>query len=269
MVSIRKADPYGEDGTDHLIRLFRSQIIGRRFDDDSLRILESIMACKDRQTITETRPSLRDFMRSESLAVIRELSHHTVERKLLTVEFLLRSFTLIGDIESVLALSYEGLLMRELKSTTHQWMRVSYEEWLNFAQHSFDNGYHAVAIQACDKALLCLNSDDTDDTRTTEPIERAEEADKVKRLKDSALRSGASNSVDTFPNNTFAIIVAIQGHVAEYLRKRRRIPERSRSEMNISNSTQPQNAASILFRNGIKKRNSRELHQHQSLQQNL
>ncbi|CAN1199180.1 Protein DOUBLE-STRAND BREAK FORMATION [Linum perenne] len=228
------------------VRLFLSQIVDKRFDNESLRILESIMACKDMQTIMETRSSLREFMRSESLTAIRELSQHTVEQKLLTLEFFVRSFTLIGDIESILSLKYEGLLLRELKSTTHKWKRVSYMEWLKFAHHSFDNGYHAVAIQACDKALLWLNNDDTADPGTCEPFKCAEEVEKVKRLKDCALRFVASNSV--------------QGHVAEYLRKR--IPER-RSQMHMSTSTQPRNVASILFRNGIRKRNSRDLHEYQ------
>ncbi|CAN1859708.1 Protein DOUBLE-STRAND BREAK FORMATION [Linum perenne] len=228
------------------VRLFLSQIVDKRFDNESLRILESIMACKDMQTIMETRSSLREFMRSESLTAIRELSQHTVEQKLLTLEFFVRSFTLIGDIESILSLKYEGLLLRELKSTTHKWKRVSYMEWLKFAHHSFDNGYHAVAIQACDKALLWLNNDDTADPGTCEPFKCAEEVEKVKRLKDCALRFVASNSV--------------QGHVAEYLRKR--IPER-RSQLHMSTSTQPRNVASILFRNGIRKRNSRDLHEYQ------
>lgn len=35
--------------------------------------------------------------------------------------------------------------MRELKSTSCQWLEVSYLEWLNFAQHSLDNGFYSIA----------------------------------------------------------------------------------------------------------------------------
>ncbi|KAK7848217.1 hypothetical protein CFP56_005405 [Quercus suber] len=44
----------------------------------------------------------------------------------------------LGDVESIscLALRYEALHMRELKSTSCQWLEVSYLEWLNFAEHS-------------------------------------------------------------------------------------------------------------------------------------
>jgi len=47
--------------------------------------------------------------------------------------------------QSCLALRYEALHMRELKSTSCQWLEVSYLEWLNFAEHSLDNGFYSIA----------------------------------------------------------------------------------------------------------------------------
>ncbi|CAL1368773.1 unnamed protein product [Linum trigynum] len=232
-------------------RLFRSQIVARRFDDQSLRILESVLACKDVKSIMQTRSSLKDFMRSESLAVIRELSQRTVEQKLSVVEFFVRAFALIGDIESCLALKYEGLLLRDIKSSADQWMRVSYEEWLNFAEHSLDNGFHAVARQACDKALSCLSNAGPADTKTGEPLKHDEAVDVVNRLKERALKFGASSSV--------------QAHTAEYLRGR--ILDRSQNHM--STSRQSHHVASILFRSAIKKRNARKLHERKSVRQNI
>jgi hypothetical protein len=35
--------------------------------------------------------------------------------------------------------------MRELESANCQWVEVSYLEWLNFAEHSLDNGFYSIA----------------------------------------------------------------------------------------------------------------------------
>lgn len=47
----------------------------------------------------EVRAGLREYLRSESISVIREIGDGTVEKKLLILEFFVRSFALIGDIE--------------------------------------------------------------------------------------------------------------------------------------------------------------------------
>lgn len=47
--------------------------------------------------------------------------------------------------QSFLALRYEGLLLRELKSATCLWLQVSYMEWLSFAEQSLDNGFYSIA----------------------------------------------------------------------------------------------------------------------------
>ncbi|CAI0549011.1 unnamed protein product [Linum tenue] len=60
-------------------------------------------------------------------------------------QFFVRAFVLISDIEFGAQVSRVAVLLRDLKSSTYQWMRVSYEEWLNFAEHSLENGIHAIA----------------------------------------------------------------------------------------------------------------------------
>lgn len=37
--------------------------------------------------------------------------------------------------------------MREHESASCQWLEVSYLEWLNFAEHSLDNGFHKIAVK--------------------------------------------------------------------------------------------------------------------------
>lgn len=51
----------------------------------------------------EVRAGLREYLRSESISVIREIGDETVEKKLLILEFFIRSFALIGDIEAKFA----------------------------------------------------------------------------------------------------------------------------------------------------------------------
>ena len=47
----------------------------------------------------EVRSGLMQFMRSESLSVLREISEKNVAEKLLVLEFLVRTFALVGDVE--------------------------------------------------------------------------------------------------------------------------------------------------------------------------
>ncbi|KAH7542755.1 hypothetical protein FEM48_Zijuj02G0108400 [Ziziphus jujuba var. spinosa] len=229
------------------ISLFRSYILNRRLDAATLRFLDSILVSKDVKSSIEVRSSLREFMRSESLSVLREIAEKAVDQKLLVVEFLIRAFALIGDVESCLALKYEGLLFRELKSTSYQWLQVSYMEWLNFAEQSLDNGFHSIAGKGCEKALLCLQRNSMADPKTSEFFENLQAIEKIKRLKDCAIKSAASNSV--------------QAQTTEYLKSKRM--DGKNGPCSVSKGTQP--IASTLFRNGIKKRNLRKLHEVQSM----
>ena len=48
--------------------------------------------------------SFKEVLRFESLSIIRETSEKTDDQKLLVIEFLVRAFALVGDIEVVIYL---------------------------------------------------------------------------------------------------------------------------------------------------------------------
>ncbi|KAK4493033.1 hypothetical protein RD792_018153, partial [Penstemon davidsonii] len=127
------------------ISLFRSRIQSRSFDDTTVGILESILVSKDVESLNGVRSALKQLLKDESLVIIREIYEESVEIKLLCTDFLVHLFALIGDVESCLALRYEALLMREQNATPHPKLRVSYKEWLNFAEHSLENGFYSIA----------------------------------------------------------------------------------------------------------------------------
>ncbi|XP_017191366.2 protein DOUBLE-STRAND BREAK FORMATION isoform X2 [Malus domestica] len=189
--------------------IFRSLVLNRRFDDVTLRVLESALVSKDVKSSIEVRSGFRQFMRSESLSVLRETAEKNAEEKLLVLEFLVRAFALVGDVESCLALRYEALLLRDIKSSTNPWLQVSYTEWLNFAHQSRDSGFYSVAGKACEHALDCIkrkSTEDrktdevnvmkksTEDLKTDEVLESVQAIEKIKRLKDCAMASASSHS---------------------------------------------------------------------------
>ncbi|KAJ6754953.1 F10K1.23 [Salix purpurea] len=273
----------GDTETPHQITLFRSQITTRRFNDESLRILESLLVFKDVKSQAETRSDLKQFLRFESLSVFQEIKYKTVYQKLSLLQFFVRAFALIGDTESCLALKYEALLFRDVKSTSDQSLHVSYLEWLDFAQHLLDQGFYSIATQACEKALACFQKKDVADAKTGDFIENARVIEYIKRFKDRAMKSAASGSgvfrtplyiaflgSDKF-KYCYILVCGLssfserRAQAAEYLK--RRIVEKSR--ICSSFRTETKSAASTLFRNGIKKRHARELRKHQSLQQSI
>lgn len=71
------------------------------FDDETVRILESILASKGVKSLIGVRSALKQFMRSESLSIVREIAEEPVERKLICADFLIRVFALIGDAEVI------------------------------------------------------------------------------------------------------------------------------------------------------------------------
>ncbi|KAK7848216.1 hypothetical protein CFP56_005404 [Quercus suber] len=83
------------------ICLFRSLIKSRRLDDAALRILESLLVSKSVKSLKEVQSTLRVFLRSESLSAIREISYKSVHQKLITLEFFVRAFALIADVEAL------------------------------------------------------------------------------------------------------------------------------------------------------------------------
>ncbi|XP_062173259.1 protein DOUBLE-STRAND BREAK FORMATION [Alnus glutinosa] len=231
------------DALDQQISLFRSLIKTRRFDDATLRILESVLVSKSVKSLKEVESSLRGLLRSESLSTIREIAEKPVGQKLVVLEFFVRAFALIADVESCLALRYEALHMRELESANCQWVEVSYLEWLNFAEHSLDNGFYSIAGKACENALLCVKRNDIANPKVDELFENEQVMEKIKRLKDFAMTSAASCSV--------------QAQAAEYLKKK----STEKRKIHPSFRTETRCVASTMFRNGIKRRNVRKLHE--------
>ncbi|KDO67015.1 hypothetical protein CISIN_1g039829mg, partial [Citrus sinensis] len=181
---------------DQQISIFRSQISRRRFtdllisqnaqsrfDEESIRVLESILVSKDVKSLMEVRAGLREYLRSESISVIREIGDETVEKKLLILEFF-----------SCLALRYEAFVLRDLKSASCEWLRVSHTEWISFAGQSLENGFYAIAAKACENAQSCLQRDNVADSKTGEIFEYMQMLKKIKSLKDFALTKAGSRS---------------------------------------------------------------------------
>lgn len=50
-------------------------------------------------------------------------------------------------MQSCLVLRYEALVLREMKSVNSHWAKVSPQEWLTFAEQSFDNGFFSNAVK--------------------------------------------------------------------------------------------------------------------------
>ncbi|KAI3760382.1 hypothetical protein L1987_50777 [Smallanthus sonchifolius] len=173
------------------ISLFCSLIQARRFDDGTLRILESLLISRDVKSLLDVKRSLRDFMRHESLRVFREINGVSVDHKLLILEFFVRAFAITGDLESCLALRYEALVLRELNSAVDRQLHVSYQEWFTFAEKATENRFYAIANKACEKALACFQTSDILKTNDAEDMEAIR---KVKRLKDLATVRASSQS---------------------------------------------------------------------------
>ncbi|KAK4764509.1 hypothetical protein SAY87_013947 [Trapa incisa] len=229
--------------------LFRSQISAGRFDDGALEILQTLLISKDARSSVEVRSSLKQFMRLESLCALRGIAHRTVEQKLSVLEFFVKAFALIGDSEarilgqSCLALRYEALLLREFKSPSHHWLRVNCEEWINFAEHSLDRGFHSIAGKACANALNSLQKSDLVGVKNYGNGDAV--VKKVQKLKD-VLASASPSSVQT--------------EAAGYLKKKT-ISKSKQSALTCDEKL----AASSLFRDSIKKRNARKLQERQRL----
>ncbi|XP_073101045.1 protein DOUBLE-STRAND BREAK FORMATION isoform X2 [Elaeis guineensis] len=227
------------------ISFFRSQLENRRFGDATLRILESVLVSKDVLSLLETRSALRYLLRSEAISVVREISQKTADEKLCAVEFFVRAFALVGDVESCLALKYEALVLRETKYLKGHGLQVLHEEWLTFAKDSLDNGFYAIAVKGFESALMCIQSNNNIDPVTVTMEEHA--VNKIKKLRDMATALVASHSVQT--------------ESATYL-KRKAIHE---DLIGSSCSATTTYVASSMFRQGIKRRNMQKLYRSQVL----
>ena len=61
-----------------------------------MRLIESFLISRDVKSMLDVRKSLVEFMRRESVNVIREVVEKTVEEKLLLVYFFVKAITVIG-----------------------------------------------------------------------------------------------------------------------------------------------------------------------------
>ncbi|KAL2333015.1 hypothetical protein Fmac_014228 [Flemingia macrophylla] len=234
---------------DEQLSFLHSLIQARSFSDATLRFLQLLLVSKDVKSLTEVRSSLTQLLRSESLSAIRSVATKTVQDKLLALEFFVRAFALVGDQQSCLALRYEALVVRDLKSGRCEWLQVSPLEWLNFVEDAVRNGYHAVAEKACENALSRLgHDDDLKPGRDSVPENMKAIVSEITRLRNCAMTSIASGSV--------------QVQAAEYLD--RKTTKRQKSDLLYR---EKRCLASTSFRNGIKRQNIRKLHEHQSLLQ--
>ncbi|KAI5408518.1 hypothetical protein KIW84_054384, partial [Lathyrus oleraceus] len=129
------------------LSLFRYLIQTRSFGESTLRFLESLLVTKDVKSLVEIRSSLKQLLKSESLSIINSIAAESLHDKLVVLDFFVHAFALVGDPESCLALRYEALVMRELKSASFQRLQVSPVEWLNFVEDAVHNGFHSVAVK--------------------------------------------------------------------------------------------------------------------------
>ena len=64
------------------------------------------MVAKDVKSLLEVQSQLKDFLRCESLRIIREIAEKAADQKLLIIDFLVRAFALSGDAEVYQSLIY-------------------------------------------------------------------------------------------------------------------------------------------------------------------
>lgn len=82
----------------HLICLFF--FILCRICNQTLQILESLLASKDVKSLIETRSILKSLLRSEALFVLREIAEKSIDSTIPVVEFFINAFALVGDVEA-------------------------------------------------------------------------------------------------------------------------------------------------------------------------
>ncbi|XP_078181134.1 protein DOUBLE-STRAND BREAK FORMATION [Carex rostrata] len=226
------------------ISLFKSRIESKRFTDETLEVLDSILASRDVPLILETRSKLRDLIRYEAVMALRGVKEKpaSVDEKLCIVQFFVSAFALIGDVESCLALKYDALVLRESKSVEEKDLKVFYQEWVTFAKDSLDNGFYSIAQMGCDKALKCIHSGTGTvvDSSGVGNGMNSHVLHDIKRLRDLASSLVSSHSVQT--------------QSTQYMKRKAERVEAKKSLQLIK----LKQVGSNLFRNGIKKRNAQK-----------
>lgn len=56
-----------------------------------------------------------------------------------------------------MALRYEALVLRDLKSTSCEWLQVSHLEWLTLAEQLLENGFYAIAGKVKPFCVVLVN----------------------------------------------------------------------------------------------------------------
>lgn len=209
----------------------------KRFDDYTLRTLQVILESKDGRLLPQLRSSLKELLRSESQVAIRRLADRPVGYVLTVLDFFVRAFAIVCDVESCLVLRYEALVMRDSNSIGHPDLRVSCSEWMKFAQDAFDNGFYSIASKACENALLL--SDVKGDARSDDLSENEGFINKIQSLKHIAARLSANH--------------AVQVQASDYMKQKNLCLKQA----SVGNGAHY--PASISYRNGIKQRNVRNL----------
>ncbi|XP_072995014.1 protein DOUBLE-STRAND BREAK FORMATION [Typha latifolia] len=229
------------------VALFASQVQNRRFSTATLQILEAILVTKDVPSLLETRSALSELLRSQAMAALGEISEKAADHKLYIVEFFVRAFALVGDVESCLVLKYEALVLRESKYLKDHDLEVAYEEWITFAKDSLDNGFYTIAAKGFENAMLCIQSNINVDSGTAAD----HTINKIKGPRDMATRLIASHSVQT--------------ESAQYLQRKA-----TRVYQNCSlSSVNRKCVASSMFRYGIRKRNIQKLYHSRGLNRDV
>ncbi|CAM8905768.1 unnamed protein product [Rhodiola kirilowii] len=227
--------------------LFCDLILSGRFDYHTLLVLESAMASKDIKSLSLSRSSVKSVLMSESVLAVQLFKHESLVKQLSILEFFVHAFSLAGDVEatSCLVMRYEALVLRELKSATCPWAQVTPDEWLTFVVQSLVSGFFSNAVKGCDYALSCLKKKDDENTSVVEKVvDNVEITRKVKKLRDMAISSASSCSV--------------QAQAADYLRKKTQ-NNNNRKRQLPQHHTETQPLASDLFQNAIKKRHEERI----------
>ncbi|KAL5102533.1 hypothetical protein RYX36_006860 [Vicia faba] len=83
----------------HTHSLFRYLIQTRSFNEATLRFLDSLLVSKDVKSLIETRSSLKQLLKSESLSIIHSIAGESIHDKLVVLDFFVHAFALVGDLE--------------------------------------------------------------------------------------------------------------------------------------------------------------------------
>ncbi|KAH9618842.1 hypothetical protein KSS87_010144 [Heliosperma pusillum] len=180
---------------DDALALFSSRLKSNRLDESTLGLLSRMLSSsKDVKQMQHLRTHLLQFLRPQSLTIIRQSADKHIMHTLSTLDFFLAAFAILDDIQSCFSLRYEGLILRDSTSATHPHFQVTSDEWLKFAQDAFQNAFYSVAAKACENAISCFNTNGDNLPGKMRSIDR------IHRLKDAALQLSSNHSDGQTPS---------------------------------------------------------------------